>query len=293
MTDSAQPLLTSHSKLYNNALHQEIINLRIVRIAIGKKIKYGEWKGNTILGYSGSPFTVSRPGTSSFRPDGTEYKIDEVRLLAPCVPSKIVCLGLNYRSHAGEFNLDAPKVPIIFLKPLTSVIGPNDKIILPVRGRIDYECELAVVIGKKAKNVSSPKAMDYVLGYTCFNDVTNRTDQKNDGQWTRAKGYDTFAPIGPCIQTDINAGNLQVETYVNGELRQSGRTSDLIFSIPELIVFITGVMTLLPGDVIATGTPAGIGPIEGGDTVEIKVEKIGTLSNPVVARKGRHHTLQR
>jgi len=177
-----------------------------------------------------------------------------------------------------------PSTPLIFLKPSTAVIGPNDAIILPPGcKRIDYEGELAVVVGKKAKNVPKGEAAKYILGYTCFNDVSDREAQVTDGQWTRAKGYDTFAPLGPWIETDISPGGLKLETYVNGELRQSASTSELLFSVPELLSFISHVMTLLPGDVIATGTPEGVGPLKPGDIVEVKIEKIGTLKNPVVA----------
>jgi len=229
---------------------------------------------------------VNFQGTdSSLKLDGSIYELGEVRLLAPCLPSKIVCLGLNYRSHAEEFKLSIPPVPLIFLKPSTAVIGPDDEIVLPrLSKRVDYEGELGVVIGKRAKDVPENKATDYVLGYTCFNDVSERYNQKEDGQWTRAKGYDTFAPIGPWIETEVDPANLRLETYLNGELRQSVSTNDLIFGVPKLIGFISNIMTLLPGDVIATGTPSGIGQITPGDIVEVRIEKIGTLRNFVVAQ---------
>ena len=178
-----------------------------------------------------------------------------------------------------------PTVPLIFLKPSTAVIGPDEKIILPRDWkRIDYEGELGVVVGKKAKDVPEEEAIDYVLGYTCVNDVSDRHAQAADGQWTRAKGYDTFAPIGPWIEIEANPDNLRLETYLNGELRQSASTSDLIFGIPRLINFISGVMTLLPGDVIATGTPSGVGPMNPDDVVEVKIENIGTLKNFVAPK---------
>jgi 2-keto-4-pentenoate hydratase/2-oxohepta-3-ene-1,7-dioic acid hydratase in catechol pathway len=256
--------------------------MQIVRFSKDRRIKYGVRRGNTIQGYKGSPFIPVNRRTGTFYPDSTSYNIDEVKLLAPCVPSKIVCLGLNYRSHAEEFNLPVPENPILFLKPPTAVIGPGDNIVLPNKSRIDYECELAIVMGRKAKEISAERATEYVLGYTCFNDVTDRHAQKADRQWTRAKGYDTFAPIGPHIETDIDPGNLLVETYLNGVRKQSARTGDLIFGIPRIISFISVVMTLLPGDVIATGTPSGIGPVKAGDIVEIRVEGIGTLRNGVV-----------
>jgi 2-keto-4-pentenoate hydratase/2-oxohepta-3-ene-1,7-dioic acid hydratase in catechol pathway len=259
--------------------------VRIVRFAAPGNTKYGLLTKNTINGLHGSPFSHLDHLSSPSILDGSTYKLDGVRLLAPCIPSKIVCLGLNYRSHVEELKLPMPSVPLIFLKPSTAVIGPDDEIILP-RGwkRIDYEGELGVVIGKKAKAVPEGTAKKYVLGYTCFNDVSDRRAQAADKQWTRAKGYDTFAPIGPWIETEANPDNLKLETYLNGELRQSASTSDLIFRISKLISFISSVMTLLPGDVIATGTPSGIGPMNPGDTVEVRIEKIGTLRNFVVAQ---------
>jgi 2-keto-4-pentenoate hydratase/2-oxohepta-3-ene-1,7-dioic acid hydratase in catechol pathway len=254
--------------------------MRIVRFMARGRAKYGILARNTIRGLRGSPFSHFQHLNSPSIFDGSTYTLDKVRLLPPCLPSKIVCLGLNYRSHIEEMKLPMPSVPLIFLKPSTAVIGPDDKIILP-RGwkRIDYEGELGVVIGKKAKDVPEGEAKEYVLGYTCFNDVSDRHAQANDGQWTRAKGYDTFAPIGPWIETEADPDNLKLETYLNGELRQSASTSDLLFGISTLINFISGVMTLLPGDVIATGTPSGVGPLKPGDMVEVRIENIGTLKS--------------
>jgi len=243
-------------------------------------------EGDFIRGLRGSPFAHFKGAGSSFALDGSLYGLEEVRLLAPCLPSKIVCLGLNYRSHAEETKSPIPSVPLIFLKPSTAVIGPDSEIILPrLSKRVDYEGELGVVIGSRVKDVPQDRAMDYVLGYTCLNDVSERHNQVEDGQWTRAKGYDTFAPIGPWIETEIVPDDLKIETYLNGELRQSAGTSDLIFGVAELISFISGVMTLLPGDVIATGTPSGIDRMNPGDVVEVSIEKIGTLRNLVVASK--------
>ncbi len=257
--------------------------MRIVRFSIRGRVRYGILEDNIINGFRGSPFPHPKGRGVSFEHDGSTYKPNEVRLLAPCLPSKIVCLGLNYRSHAEEFKLRIPDVPLIFLKPSTAVIGPDAAIVLPrFSKRVDYEGELGIVLGKKAKDVSEDSASEYVLGYACFNDVTERHIQKEDGQWTRAKSYDTFAPIGPLIETNIDPSDLKLETYLNGELRQSSSTSDLIFGIPKIISFISGVMTLLPGDVIATGTPSGIGRMNPGDIVEVKIEKIGTLKNSVV-----------
>jgi len=260
--------------------------LRIVRFAAQNKVKYGRLEGNIIHSFRGSPLIRFKGPDSSFTLDGDIYELDEVRLLVPCTPSKIVCLGLNYRSHAEESKFPIPSVPLIFLKPSTAVIGPDDEIILPrFSKRVDYEGELGVVIGKKAKDVPQNLAKDYVLGYTCVNDVSERHIQKEDGQWTRAKGFDTFAPIGPWVETEIDPDDLKLETYLNGEVRQSTRTSDLIFGIAELISFISGVMTLLPGDVIATGTTAGIGRMNPGDVVEVRIEKIGNLRNFVVGQR--------
>ncbi|MCL0075507.1 fumarylacetoacetate hydrolase family protein [Dehalococcoidia bacterium] len=256
--------------------------MQIVRFAAGRKVGYGVLEGNVIRGFRGSPFTLFRRFGSSFPLDGSVYKLEDVRLLSPCLPSKIVCLGLNYRSHAEETQQPVPTVPLIFLKPSTAVIGPDEKIILPrLSRRVDYECELGIVIGRRAKDVPEDKAKEYVIGYTCFNDVTERHNQAEDGQWTRAKGYDTFAPVGPVIETAVDPDDLKIETYLNGERRQSARTNDLIFGIPRLINFISSVMTLLPGDVIATGTPSGIGRLNPGDVVEVTIEKIGTLRNLV------------
>jgi len=254
--------------------------LKIVRFAARGKIRYGVLKDNIIHCLRGSPFVQFEGSGTSFEFDGSTYNLDEIRLLAPCYPSKIVAIGLNYRSHAEETKLAMPPVPLIFLKPSTAVIGPDDKIVLPRDWkRVDYEGELGVVIGKKAKDVPKECAGDYILGYTCINDVSERVNQRDDIQWTRAKGYDTFAPIGPWIETEVNPDNLRIETYLSGELRQSARTSDLIYGVAELVSFISGVMTLLPGDVIATGTPSGIGKVMPGDVVEVRIENIGTLRN--------------
>jgi 2-keto-4-pentenoate hydratase/2-oxohepta-3-ene-1,7-dioic acid hydratase in catechol pathway len=206
-------------------------------------------------------------------------------VLAPCTPSKVAAVGLNYYSHAEELKMPIPSEPLLFLKPSTSVIGPGDNIVYPDSSeRVDYEAELGVVIKTKAYGVPLARAQDYVLGYTCFNDVTARDLQKKDGQWTRAKGFDTFSIIGPHIETELDPGNTTVEAYLNGELRQRGNTNDLIFPVLALISFISHIMTLLPGDVIATGTPSGIGPMNPGDTVEIKVAGIGRLRNYVVKK---------
>jgi 2-keto-4-pentenoate hydratase/2-oxohepta-3-ene-1,7-dioic acid hydratase in catechol pathway len=193
---------------------------------------------------------------------------------------------LNYRDHAEEMKVTLPQEPLLFIKPSTSVIGPGDAIIYPkMSKRVDYEAELAVVIGKAAKKVSEERAADYILGYTCLNDVTARDLQPQNGQWTTAKGFDTFAPIGPWIVTDIDPHHLDVSSYLNGERRQHSNTKNLIFGPRQLVSFISRVMTLLPGDVIATGTPSGIGPMAIGDKIEVVIEGIGTLSNDVTAEE--------
>jgi 2-keto-4-pentenoate hydratase/2-oxohepta-3-ene-1,7-dioic acid hydratase in catechol pathway len=208
-------------------------------------------------------------------------------LLAPVNPSKIVCVGLNYKDHALEQNKPLPPEPLLFIKPSTSVIGPNQPIEAPAwAGRVDHEAELGIVIGKVAKNVKAGKAYEYVRGLIAVNDVTARELQNKDGQYTRCKGFDTFAPIGPCIAVGLDGRDLRVQAFVNGNLRQDSRTRELIFTIPELVEFISSVMTLLPGDIISTGTPSGIGPIRPGDNVTIHVEGVGALTNPVVVREG-------
>ncbi len=209
-----------------------------------------------------------------------------MRLLSPCLPSKIVALGLNYRDHAEEVKMRIPEEPLLFLKPSTSVIGPGDEIIYPkMSGQVDYEAELAVVIGKTARAVPEERASEYILGYTCFNDVTARDLQSKDKQWTRGKGFDTFAPIGPWIVTGIDPHHLDIASYLNGERRQYSNTENLIFGPGRLVSFISHVMTLLPGDVIATGTPSGIGPMAVGDTIEVVIQGIGDLKNTIVAEK--------
>lgn len=246
------------------------------------------------IDYEGTPrYAAERDGRwrlvdgdifGAFR-EGTEIPSEGAKLLVPLAPSKLVCVGLNYKDHAAEVSKPLPAEPLLFLKPSTSVIGPGDAIHSPLwAGRVDHEAELGVVIGKTAVNVRATKAHEHILGLICVNDVTARELQKKDVQYTRAKGFDTFAPIGPCIAVGLEGRDLQVRGYVNGNLRQDSRTRELIFTIPELVEFISSVMTLLPGDIISTGTPAGIGPIRPGDSVTIHVEGIGALTNPVVAR---------
>lgn len=213
----------------------------------------------------------------------TESKVDlaEVKLLAPVIPrSKVVCIGKNYADHAAEMNSVVPDEPIIFLKPNTSVIGPLETIQWPrMSDRIDFEGELAIVISRICKDVPKERYSDVIFGYTIANDVTARDLQSKDGQWTRAKGFDTFCPLGPWIETDYAAGSQVISTTVNGEVKQSEPLSSMIFKIPEIIAFVTQVMTLLPGDIILTGTPAGIGAMAAGSTVSVSIEGIGVLTN--------------
>jgi 2-keto-4-pentenoate hydratase/2-oxohepta-3-ene-1,7-dioic acid hydratase in catechol pathway len=207
------------------------------------------------------------------------------RLLAPVVPSKIVCVGLNYKDHAAEVKKPLPEEPLIFIKPSTSVVGPGDPIVLPEGvGRVDHEAEVAIVIGRRASKVGADEAGQYILGITCVNDVTARELQEKGAGYTRAKGFDTFAPVGPCIVRGLDHGvpeGLSVEGWVNGTRRQASSTRQLIFPIPQLVAFISSIMTLLPGDIISTGTPSGIGPLTAGDSVTVRVEGVGDLTNPV------------
>ena len=250
--------------------------MKIVRYAIDRRIEYGVCDGDIVQSLTVTPY-------SSLRTTNRRYQMRDLKLLPPCQPTKIAAIGLNYHSHARELKMSPPDEPLLFLKPSTAVIGPEDNIIHPSSSqRVDYEGELGVVIKKPAFRVAAREAMDYILGYTCFNDVTARDLQQKDKQWTRAKGFDTFAAIGPCIETELNPGNVLLETYLNGEIRQRANTSDLIFSVPELVSFVSHIMTLLPGDVIATGTPGGIGPMQPGDTVEVSIESIGVLKNYVI-----------
>jgi 2-keto-4-pentenoate hydratase/2-oxohepta-3-ene-1,7-dioic acid hydratase in catechol pathway len=253
--------------------------MKIVRYQDGSLVKYGVVEGEGVREMDGDPFghlhLISRI-----------KKIGEVKLLSPCLPSKIVALGLNYRDHAEEVKLPIPDKPLLFIKPSTSVIGPGEAIIYPkMSKRVDYEAELAVVIGKVAQKVLEERAGDYILGYTCLNDVTARDLQPKDGQWTTAKGFDTFCPIGPWIVTDMDPHHLDVSSYLNGERRQHSNTKNLIFHPHQLVSFISCVMTLLPGDVIATGTPSGIGPMAIGDKIDVVIEGIGTLSNHVISEE--------
>ena len=213
-----------------------------------------------------------------------EFSLEKVRLLSPCTPTKIICLGRNYAAHAQELGNPLPERPLLFFKPPSAVIGPGEEIVLPRSSRVDYEAELAIIIDRRCRNVRAKDAMEVIYGYTCMNDVSDREAQKWDKNWVRAKGFDTSAPLGPVIVTkDEIEGPFHVVLRLNGEIRQDGSTSDLVFSIPEIIAEITAYMTLEPGDVIATGTPAGVGPLSPGDTVEVMIDGIDTLTNCVRA----------
>src|SRR5579859_159681 len=240
--------------------------------------RFGILDGNGVAEIAAAPWAAARPDKT-----GKLFELDSVKLLAPVAPSKIVCVGRNYAAHAAELGNDVPKEPLIFLKPLSSIIGPGDAIVLPkYSNRVEHEGELGLVVGRRASHLSdSDNSLSYLCGYTCVNDVTARDLQKADVQFTRAKGFDTFCPVGPHIETELNPSDLFVECRVNGTVRQSGRTSLMIFSPEFAVRWISRMMTLEPGDLIATGTPAGVGPLTAGDTTEVSVEGIGVLSNPV------------
>lgn len=250
--------------------------MQIARLQLNNESFYAVVKGSKAYPIKGLPY-------DGIETDGRELDLQNLRLLAPAEPSKVVAVGLNYADHAKELNQDLPEDPVIFIKPVTTVIAPRDGIVYPATTqRVDYEAELAVVIGKTCKNVKEDEAAQYIFGYTCLNDVTARDLQKKDGQWTRAKSFDTFCPLGPVIETEYNYKGRSIKSILNGEVKQNGNTNDLIFGIEKLISFISSVMTLLPGDIIATGTPPGIGPMYKGDQIEIVIEGLGTLQNTVI-----------
>ncbi len=251
--------------------------MRLVRFRYGDRIATGVVEGDVVRILEGTFFENPVP-------TGEDVPLDDVRLLAPVLPSKVVAVGKNYAAHAAEFEGEVPEEPLLFLKPSTSVTGPGDPIpLLPISHRVDYEGELAVVIGRIARNVRAEDAGRYVLGYTCGNDVTLRDLQKKDDQWARAKGFDGSCPLGPWIETELDPNDVLVETRLNGEVRQSARTSDMVFGVATLIAFVTEFMTLLPGDVLMTGTPEGVGKLAPGDEVQVEIEGIGLLSNRAVA----------
>jgi 2-keto-4-pentenoate hydratase/2-oxohepta-3-ene-1,7-dioic acid hydratase in catechol pathway len=252
--------------------------MRLVRFRAGDRIATGVLEEGVVRALRGTFFEEPVPS-------GEELALERVRLLAPMIPSKIIAVARNNPGHAAELGNEVPPHPMLFLKPATSVIGPGDPIPLPAdAGRVDHESELAAVIGRITRRVDQADALKHVLGWTCANDVTSRDWQRDDGQWARAKGSDGFCPLGPWIETELDPSDVAVTARVNGEVRQSGRTSDFVFSPSALIAFISRSITLLPGDVVLTGTPSGVGPIEPGDRVEVEVEGIGILANPVGTR---------
>src|SRR5262245_14677243 len=251
--------------------------MRLVRFRHGDRIPTGAVQpgSDTVRVIAGTFFEDPLP-------TGEEVPIDDVMLLAPVLPSKLVCVGKNYAAHAAEFGMVVPDEPLLFLKPSTAVIGPGDPIrLLPINRRTDYEGELAVVIGRLARNVRAEDASRYILGFTCANDVTLRDLQRSDDQWARAKGFDGSCPLGPWIETSVDPTDTVVETRLNGDVVQHASTSGMVFGVAELIEYVTTFMTLLPGDALLTGTPEGVGAVTGGDVVEVEVEGIGVLRSPV------------
>jgi 2-keto-4-pentenoate hydratase/2-oxohepta-3-ene-1,7-dioic acid hydratase in catechol pathway len=269
--------------------------VRIVRFTTGEEPSYGVLTGD--LDEYGQPGDdavivglVGDPLYQGIKLLEKEYRLEDVRLLAPVLPrSKVVGIGRNYAAHAAELGNDVPSEPLMFLKPNTSVIGPGDAILYPRQTQdLHYEGELAVVIGRICRDVPADQATDVIHGYTLANDVTARDLQRSDGQFTRAKGFDTFCPLGPWIETDLDPHDFsegrRVQTFLNGDVVQDGTTADMVFDVPALIAHVSSVMTLLPGDVILTGTPEGVGPMQVGDEVEISIDGLGTLTNKVEAR---------
>lgn len=258
------------------------MTMRLGRVASPDGVAFvsveGEQGAQTVREIAEHPF-----GTPTFT--GRSWPLADVRLLAPILASKVICIGKNYAAHAAEMGSQAPEQPVIFIKPNTSIIGPEVPIVRPPSSdRVDFEGELAIVIGRPCKDVKASQAADVILGYTVANDVTARDQQAIDGQWTRAKGYDTFCPLGPWISTDVDVSDAELRTELDGVVKQQSRTSLMLHDVGAIVEWISRVMTLLPGDVILTGTPAGISPMVAGQRVSVTVEGIGTLSNPVVDR---------
>lgn len=250
--------------------------MKFVRFKKDNSCSYGLLEGEKVKVAEGDIF-------KDYKVTDRYYDITDIEILTPCLPSKIICVGLNYKSHAREINMPLPQEPLLFLKPSTSALAHRGKVILPaMSSRVDYEGELGLVIGKPAKGIEPKEAYSYILGATCFNDVTARDLQNKDGQWTRAKSFDTFAPFGPCIATGLDYDNLPIELLLNGETKQKSNTSDFIFNVGQIVSFISHIMLLNPGDVIATGTPSGIGPMSSGDIVQVKIEGVGVLENYVL-----------
>jgi 2-keto-4-pentenoate hydratase/2-oxohepta-3-ene-1,7-dioic acid hydratase in catechol pathway len=260
--------------------------MRLIRYQIGNDAPRFGWMLNDPAG----PMVGALDGTpfGEFRRLEANLSLDAVRLLAPVLPGKVLCVGRNYVAHAKEHNADVPEMPLLFLKPPSSVIGPDEAIVLPPQSQqVEHEAELVVVFGKRGRWIAPEQAMEYVLGYTIGNDVTARDLQRRDGQWTRGKGFDTFCPLGPWIETDFDPADGVITCHVNQEMRQMGSTRDMVFNVRQLVAFASSIMTLEPGDVLMTGTPAGVGPLRPGDTIEVTIEGLGVLRNPVIAHAGR------
>jgi 2-keto-4-pentenoate hydratase/2-oxohepta-3-ene-1,7-dioic acid hydratase in catechol pathway len=253
--------------------------MKFLRYLADGEPRYGVLEGDTVYDASGDPFSDLSKGSAV-------GDLDSLSLLTPVQPGKVVAIGLNYALHVTESdpNRQVPDEPVVFMKPTSALLPHGGVIEMPEGNRIDYEAELCVVIGRRAKRVSEAEALDYVLGYTCGNDVSHREYQRKDGQWVRAKGFDTFCPLGPVVETDLDPSAVKVQSRLNGEVRQDSNTKHLIFNVPFLISFVSNVMTLEPGDVIMTGTPEGVGPMQPGDTIEVEVEGIGVLRNTTRAR---------
>jgi 2-keto-4-pentenoate hydratase/2-oxohepta-3-ene-1,7-dioic acid hydratase in catechol pathway len=260
--------------------------VRIARYAVDGDVSFGVVQGP--LDAAPADLAVAQVAGHPFgplEPTGRVDPLPAVRLLAPVLPSKVVCIGKNYADHAAEMGGEAPSDPVMFLKPSTSVVGPGDPVLLPRDSeRVDHEAELAVVVGRLCRDVPRERALDVVLGYTCANDVTARDHQRADGQWTRGKGHDSFCPLGPWVETELDPSDLRVRCEVDEVVRQDGRTRDLLHDVPSLVAWVSAVMTLLPGDVLLTGTPAGVGPLAAGQVVSVEVEGVGALTNPVRSR---------
>ncbi|MBH5337185.1 fumarylacetoacetate hydrolase family protein [Streptomyces pactum] len=259
--------------------------MRIARFSLDGNVAYGIVEGDAST--EGGPVLDVIKGIpyGDFERSGTRIPLSQVRLLPPTLPNKIVGIGRNYAEHAAELGHDVPDIPVAFFKPSTSVIGPGDPVVLPAFSEeVHHEAELAVVIGRMCREVPRERVKDVILGYTCANDVTARDVQRREKQWARAKGFDTSCPLGPWVETDLDPSDLGIMCTVNGEQRQLGRTGEMVRSIEDLIVHITEAMTLLPGDVVLTGTPAGVGPLAVGDEVAVTIEGIGTLTNKVIKR---------
>jgi len=252
--------------------------VKFVRFQVGSRESWGIVENDkTVTAVLGNPFT-------GWTEQKRRYDLTDLKLLPPASPSKVVCVGLNYRKHAAESGMEIPKEPLLFFKPPSAVIGPEEGVIYsPLTQRLDYECELAIVFGKTAKNVPVEKAFEYIAGFTCANDISARDLQRQDGQWARAKGMDTFCPLGPFLVNEIDPVGLRIQTRLNGQIKQDSNTGDMVFKPDFLVHFVSRAFTMQPGDVIITGTPEGIGPMQVGDRVEVIIEKIGTLANPIVA----------